>query len=112
MADFLRAGAEIAKGSINPVSIIPALVVGIITFLILGPLSAYGGYKLMKDGTCPEEDKNCKENSWVLPVVLFMFATVISFLLGRFVYLIMFSIANPKMAAGIFAMGMVSSAIS
>lgn len=108
MADFLRVGADIAKNSINPVSIIPALVVGMVTLLVLGPLAAYGGYKIAKDGTCPEEDTKCaNDNPWIISGLLIFFALAVSIALGRFVYLIMFSIANPKMAAGIFAAGMI-----
>jgi len=112
MADFLNAGANIARDSINGVSIIPAVVVGLVTALILGPLAGYGGYKLAEDNTCPEDNKeNCVNNPWIVAVVLVFFAIVVSIMLGRFVYLVMFSIENPKLAAGIFATGMVSSAI-
>jgi uncharacterized membrane protein len=115
MADFLRAGAEIAREGIDPVSIIPGLVVGLITLIVLAPLSMYGIYSLIKDN-CPKDDKktttneNCK-NAWVWYVVMLVIVLIISYALGRFVYMIMFSIKNPKIAAGILATGMVSSAI-
>ncbi len=133
-ASFITEASVIAKESINPVSIKPALIAGVIVFTILMYMvsfivdavkSSENNYKYNAQG-CQLDDagnvitapiqkngkvvgqSNCvtRTPSFVVYGFGFLFSAVLAFAAGSGVYKIGFYLANPKLGTGLYATDM------